>query len=77
MLRQDLLSETLKLDLLNKGDRARRELFLAFELRIGDRLVLMREELFYRFLVSFWDLKKMRAGVEVFFLEEEKGLSVG
>jgi hypothetical protein len=34
----------------------------------------MRDELFYeRFLASFWDLKKMRAGVVVFFLEEEKG----
>ena len=74
MLWPDLLSETVKLDLLSRGDRVRSELFLRFELRIGDRLVLMRDELFYeRFLASFWDLKKMRAGVVVFFLEEEKG----
>lgn len=47
---------------------------------MGERLVLMRAELFsVRFLedVSFWGLKKMRAGVEFFFFDEEKAGSVG
>ena len=40
------------------------------KIHTNDRLVSMRDE---RFLASFWDLKKMRAGVVVFFFEEEKG----
>jgi hypothetical protein len=66
--------------LLSNGDRLSKGIFLALEARIGDRLVLIRAELFYeRFLedVSFWGLKKMRAGVEFFFFDEEKAESVG
>lgn len=75
-----LLSETLTLDLLNNGDLLSKDIFLALDVRMGERLVLMRAELFsVRFLedVSFWGLKKMRAGVEFFFFDEEKAGSVG
>ena len=69
------------LDFANSGDRLIKEVFLALEPRIGDLLMLMRDELFYELFLedeSFCDLKKMRAGVVVvFFFEEEKALSVG
>ena len=75
-----LLSEKVTLDLLNNGDRLSKGIFFGLQVRIGERLVLMRAELFSeRFLedVSFWGLKKMRAGVEFFFFDEEKAGSVG
>lgn len=75
-----MVYEGQKLDLLNKGDLLISEVFLALEVRRGDRLVLIRDELFSdRSLVeeSFWDLKNMSAGVVAFFLDDEKPLSLG
>lgn len=75
-----LLSEVEMLDLFNNGDRLIKEVFLTLEVLIGERFVLNRAELFSeRCLLagSFWDLKKSRAGVVAFFLEEEKPFSEG
>jgi len=75
-----LLSAKEIFDLLSNGDRLINELFFALDDRIGERFVLMRAELFYDKSLedeSFWDLKKIRAGVVAFFFEEENILSDG
>lgn len=70
----DLLSEPLMADRLSKGDLLIIELFFAFEALIGDLFVLRSAELFYVNTLddeSLFDLKKSRAGVVAFFLEDE------
>lgn len=70
----DLLSEPFMADLLSKGDLLNIELFFAFESLIGDLLVLRSAELFSVKTLddeSLFDLKKSRAGVVAFFLEDE------
>jgi len=76
----DLLFEEEMLDLFNRGDLLIKEEFLVLDILMGDRLVLIRAELFYELNLddeSFWDLKKIRAGVETFFFDDEKPLSDG
>jgi hypothetical protein len=80
MFGPDLFYDKDMFDFFIKGDRLIKELFLALEPRMGDLLVLIRAELFYDMILeeeSFWDLKKMRAGVVAFFFDEEKPLSEG
>ena len=79
MLGPDFVSQDNMLDLLIKGDLLMSELFFALEPLIGERLVLIRAELFYDNCFedkSFWDLKNISAGVVAFFFEDEKSLSV-
>lgn len=60
-------------DLLKRGDFPESVGFLPLRALMGDLLVLIKAELFsVNVFESFWDLTKIKAGVEAFFLEEEK-----